>query len=112
LRNHAGGPFLPAKLAPFLAATDSYTLPGTFTVFRLRRYNGSSHRHTNSIESETMDGFHIHTATERYQLLGGYEDHFAEPTDRYGTLDGAIECMLSDCGFDALPASPLFRGTH
>lgn len=66
---------------------------------RLRRYNGKSHEHTNRIEGDTFFGFHIHTATERYQQLGLDEDAFAEPTDRYASFSGATECMLEDCGF-------------
>ena len=38
--------------------------------FRLRRYNGWTDPHTNRIEKEKIDGFHIHFATERYQLKG------------------------------------------
>jgi hypothetical protein len=89
-----------------------YKLPGSYTVFRLRRYNGSSHQHTNVIERQTLDGFHIHAATERYQQLGGAkEDHYAEKTDRYYHLDSAIQCMLAECGFRSpVEDSPLFRG--
>lgn len=66
---------------------------------RLRRYNGKSHEHTNKIEGDTFFGFHIHTATERYQQLGFDEDAYAESTDRYASFSGATECMLKDCGF-------------
>jgi len=67
--------------------------------FRLRRYNGKSHEHTNLIERTRFYGFHIHTATGRYQQIGAKEDDFAEPTDRYNDLQSAIKCMLEDCGF-------------
>jgi hypothetical protein len=89
-----------------------YKAPGLFTVFRLRRYNGSSHRHTNALEKQTIDGFHVHTATERYQKAGGFkEDHFAELTTRYSNLVTAIECLLNECGFRSpLEESPLFTG--
>jgi hypothetical protein len=43
--------------------------------------------------------FHIHQATERYQEAGWYEETYAEPTDRFADLHGAIKCMLKDCGF-------------
>src|SRR5689334_12049951 len=43
-----------------------YRNPGFNTVFRLRRYNGKSHYHTNTIEKERFRDFHIHMATERY----------------------------------------------
>jgi len=39
-------------------------------LFRLRRYNGKSHEHTNTIEADKFYNYHIHTATERYQELG------------------------------------------
>lgn len=70
-------------------------------LFRLRRYNGKSHEHTNPIEDETFYNFHIHQATERYQESGAREDAFAESTDRYADLHSALRCMLEDCGFEA-----------
>ncbi len=90
-----------------------YRVPGFNTVFRLRRYNGKSHVHTNTIEGDAIQGFHIHYATERYQSSGGSkEDGFAQKTDRYWTLESAIDCLISDCGFVApIDDSPLFTGT-
>jgi hypothetical protein len=70
-------------------------------LFRLRRYNGKSHEHTNQIESLTFYDFHIHEATERYQEIGAREDAYAEPTDRYSDLHSALRCLLSDCFFIA-----------
>lgn len=69
-------------------------------LFRLRRYNGKSHEHTNKIEGDTFYGFHIHHATERYQESGTREDAFAESTDRYADLHSALRCMFGDCGFE------------
>jgi hypothetical protein len=71
----------------------------TNQVFRLRRYNGKSHEHTNQIERDRFYGFHLHTATQHYQERGLKEDGFAEPTDRYSDLAGALECLVTDCGF-------------
>src|SRR5439155_12946442 len=59
----------------------AYQIPRTNQLFRLRRYNGKSHEHTNTLESQTFYDFHIHTATLRYQDAGMREDSFAEPTD-------------------------------
>lgn len=70
-------------------------------LFRLRRYNGKSHEHTNQLEDETFYGFHIHQATERYQESGAREDAFAKSTDRYADFHSALRCMLDDCGFEA-----------
>jgi hypothetical protein len=87
-----------------------YVLPGSYTVFRLRRYNGKSHHHTNVLENESFYDFHVHTATERYQRPGFNEDHFAETTSRFYDLGSAVQCLLSECGFrDPLADAPLFR---
>lgn len=89
-----------------------YKLPGINTIFNLRRYNGNSHYHTNHLdENLRFRAFHIHTATERYQKNGSKPEHFAAITARYADLDGAILCMLADCGFrQPMEESPLFMG--
>ena len=77
----------------------------TNRLFRLRRYNGKSHEHTNNIEKVTFYDFHIHTATERYQVSENKkEDKFAEVTDRYSDFSGAMDCLIEDAGFP--PKSP------
>ena len=73
--------------------------------FRLRRYNGRSHEHSNVIEHQVFYAYHVHQATERYQDLGMREDSYAEPSDRYADYNSALRCMLEDCGFVAPPAS-------
>lgn len=67
--------------------------------FRLRRYNGKSHEHSNKLEGTKLRDFHIHYASERYQALGFYEDAYAEVTDRYTDLGGALNCLIADCNF-------------
>jgi hypothetical protein len=78
--------------------------------FRLRRYNGSD-QHTNPIEGTSLRGCHIHEATERCQAQGPAEDHYAEATARYSELDGALACLIGDCGFEveAGPQLSLFE---
>lgn len=79
-------------------------------LFRLRRYNGKSHEHTNLIEGERFYDYHIHQATERYQRMGATIDAYAEQTDRFSDFHQAIACLLQDCGFE-IPAGaqqPLF----
>ena len=83
----------------------AYCPAETNQLFRLRRYNSKSHEHTNTIESVKFYDFHIHTATERYQELGTREDAYAEPSNRFFDFHSAINCMLSDCGFD-VPEDP------
>ena len=85
-----------------------FTLTKTNQLFRLRRYNGKSHEHTNTLEGKTLYGFHIHTATERYQESGLREDTFAELSDQYADFHGARQCMIKDCGFE-VPAEPQGR---
>jgi len=94
-----------------IIATQSVTNPLSFSVilvcrmrgsnrlFRLRRYNGKSHQHTNRIEGRTFYDCHIHMATERYQRLGMREDSYAEVTDRFADLDSALNCLVGDCMF-------------
>jgi hypothetical protein len=71
----------------------------------LRRYNGKSHEHTNPIEEDTFYDFHIHKATERYQMIGAREDTFAEPTEKFSDFHEAISCMIKDCNFE-VPVDP------
>lgn len=78
-------------------------VPQSNQLFRLRRYNGRSHEHTNHIEDETFYDFHIHVATERYQEFGTREDAYAEATDRYGDFHGALRCLLADAGLVVPP---------
>jgi hypothetical protein len=102
-----------SMLNPFdFSAILGYQLPGMNTIFHLRRYNGKSHYHTNPLDEDVrFRGFHIHTATERYQKIGAKVEHFAEITTRYADLDGAIDCLLTDCGFRApIEESPIFTG--
>lgn len=61
----------------------TYRPKDTNLYFRLRRYNGKSHEHTNTLENQTFYDFHIHTASEK----------------RYSDYNGAIKCLLADCNF-------------
>jgi hypothetical protein len=80
------------------------SVPQSNQLFRLRRYNGKSHEHTNHIEGDTFYDFHIHEATERYQAFGTREDAYAEPTDRYGDFRGALLCLIRDANLE-IPSS-------
>jgi hypothetical protein len=118
VRGASGSDFLVAVRQSILNPFDfsvilGYKVPGFNTVFRLRRYNGKSHVHTNTIERETIRGFHMHLATERYQRsAGSKEDGFAQETSRYWNLESAIDCLIEDCGFvSPMGESPLFTGT-
>lgn len=77
--------------------------PRSNQFFRLRRYNGKSHEHTNHIEGESFYDFHVHLATERYQDLGTREDAYAEPTERYSDFRGAVQCLIDDVNLEISP---------
>lgn len=79
--------------------------PESDRVFHLRRYNGNSHQHTNSIPrgQKGFIGFHIHYATEEYQIAGEDEDAYAKRTDRYQDVSGALECLMEDANFQGNP---------
>ncbi len=59
----------------------------------LVRYNGSNHRH-GSIHYRC----HIHYATAEAIAAGKKVDSQAEETDRYRILEGALACLIDDCG--------------
>ena len=75
-------------------------VPPPKKFFRLKRYNGD-HEHTNTIEDEKLNGFHIHTATERYQVNSVREEDYAELTERYTNVNGALKCLFADANFEA-----------
>ncbi len=78
----------------------AYQPPDTNILFRLRRYNGKSHEHSNHLERQTFYEFHRHTATERYQEAGFREDTFAERDNRFADLHEALSCLFEDCAFE------------
>ncbi len=88
-----------------------YRPPQSNILFRLRRYNGKSHEHTNPIEEGTFYAYHIHQATERYQQIGAREDTYAEPTNRFSDFHQAISCIIDDCAFETPfdPQTKLFE---
>lgn len=75
--------------------------PKSSRWFRLRRYNGNNHEHRNLIEGSRFRDFHIHLATQRYQLAGQREDAYAEPTNRFSDYEGAVRCLVLDAGLPA-----------
>lgn len=112
VKGDSGSEFLVVVRQSDLNALDfsvilGYRVPRSNVVFHLRRYNGRHGEHTNIIEGQTFYEFHVHTATERYQLLGRDAESFAEPTGRYADLHGAIRCMIEDCGFVEPPGTQM-----
>ncbi len=92
----------------------AYKRLDTGTTFRLRRYNGKDHAHTNKIEmDEILFEYHIHKATQRYQEGGFDEDQYAEVTDKYSTINEAFGLLIDQCGFvKPLENGGLFDGSQ
>jgi len=76
-----------------------YTPPRSNQIFRLRRYNGKSHQHTNRIEKGSFYDFHIHMATQRYQEVGLKEDGYAQIANTFSDIYTAIDSFIKDCNF-------------
>lgn len=73
----------------------------------LTRYNGDDHTHCNSLEKVKFSNqCHIHIATERYILAGQKAEKYAEPTNRYQTLQGALHCLVSDYNIAGIKTQP------
>ena len=90
----------PSDFSVVLAVID----PKTGAIFRIRRYNGMPKRsHNNKIEKQKIYGYHIHFATERYQERDYDEETYAEETNRYNNLEGALQCLIQDANLE-LPA--------
>lgn len=69
----------------------------------LKRYNGSSHNHSNHLENEKL-GYHchIHTATEKYIKANRKPEGFAIAATKYYTLNGAFHCLVTDCNISGI----------
>jgi hypothetical protein len=76
-------------------------------VLTLARYNGPSHPHKNQIENQKLDFVcHVHKITTHYVDAGKKAEGFAEETDRYETLSGALHCLVTDCKVSGIETAP------
>ena len=83
-------------------AFDFSVILGVFIAgnfFHLKRYNGNSHRHANKLEKEEVKGFHIHTATERYQEAKWQPEGYAISTTSYYDWRTALSACLKENNF-------------
>ena len=62
----------------------------------LTRYNGLHGIHKNVLEKESIEDFHIHKITEKYQNADRKEEGYAEITKSYNTFDAALKEFLKD----------------
>jgi len=73
----------------------------------LMRCNGSDHPHGNAIERQEFAAqTHIHRATERYIVAGKKVESFAQPTETYTTLSGALHELARLANIVGLETKP------
>lgn len=60
------------------------------------RYNGNHGRHTNQINKEIVDGFHIHKLTKEALDLGIKGENQAIHTTNYASARDALFCFFKD----------------
>lgn len=64
----------------------------------LMRCNGRHGSHKNIIENEWLeDACHVHIATSRYIQRGLNAEGFAQQTEDYFSVEGALVCLLNRC---------------
>lgn len=80
----------------------------------LCRYNGSDHVHENPLDGKGKieNQCHIHRATQRYMAAGRKAEHYAETTDRYDDLQGAVLALCQDCHIDFPPRTGPLSDVH
>jgi len=61
----------------------------------------------NHLEKEKL-GFtcHIHFTTEKYMKANRKPEGYAQATNRYKTIDGALHCLITDCKISGLNTHP------
>ena len=74
-------------------------LPRGGPPLTLARYNGPGHAH-----GDIAWRSHIHRATEEAIAAGGKPEREAEETGRYGTLEGALACLVGDFRLSGITA--------
>lgn len=73
----------------------------------LKRYNGPGHDHTNRLEKVRLGlNCHVHIATEKYIKANKKAEGFAEVTDRYNSVEGALHCLVVDCKISGISTTP------
>lgn len=84
----------------------NWVAPNGETII-IRRYNGPNHNHPNRLEEEKLGyNCHIHKTTEKYIKANLKPEGFAEKTEKYYTLRGALYCLTKDCNISGISTEP------
>lgn len=70
----------------------------------LMRCNGGYHPHGNPLEGVDTIGVccHVHIATQRYMEAGRRPEHYAEATDLFSDVNGALITLMEKCNISGL----------
>lgn len=70
----------------------------------LMRCNGGYHAHDNPLEGVNTIGIccHIHIATQRYMEAGRKPEHYAEPTNLFTDVNGALITLMEKSNISGL----------
>jgi hypothetical protein len=78
-------------------------LPRDSEGVMLMRCNGPSHEHTNALEGDKISfKCHVHVATERYLAGNKRDEAYAEATEEYEDLSGALLHLVKTCNISGL----------
>jgi hypothetical protein len=78
-------------------------LPRDSEGVMLMRCNGPSHEHTNVLEGDKISfKCHVHVARERYLSGNKRDEAYAEATDEYEDLSGALLRLVKACNISGL----------
>lgn len=73
----------------------------------LLRCNGSDHPHPNLLEHERIEyQCHVHLATERYSQANRRIEGYAQETETYHTLAGALHHLVQQAHIQGLKTEP------
>ena len=80
----------------------------------LMRCNGGYHSHGNPLEGVDTIGVccHIHIATQRYMEAGRKPEHYAEPTDLFSDVNGALVTLMEKCNITGLSINTANSAQH
>ncbi|HEX8156830.1 MAG TPA: hypothetical protein VF526_05530 [Solirubrobacteraceae bacterium] len=82
---------------------------GRSRPLNLRRHNGPNHPHRNKLEGTKVDFVpHVHIATHRYQEAAFDAEGYAEATEEFADLAGALRSMILAAAFHPTPQATMF----
>jgi hypothetical protein len=73
----------------------------------LMRCNGNDHLHPNALEHELLEfRCHVHVATERYIQANRKTEGYAQVSEAYHSLEGALHHLVQQAHIEGLRTEP------